>query len=687
MVPAQTDSVRERASKAPPRAEATQALDDAAGTRLVPPDPERRDPRPDGHEEPDGDHAATPEWSELARIAFVALCAVAVWFHVWEPWSRASVIGLIGTLIGGWPIFREALENIGERRMTMELSMTLALLAALVIGEFFTALVITAFVLAAEVLEGMTVGRGRRAIRDLLNYLPPTAIVRRTGGEREIPLTELHVGNVVLVAPGGRIPVDGTVSGGHSYVDQATITGESTPVSKAIGDPVFAGTINQSGSLEISAERLGQDTSFGKIIQAVESAERSRAPAQKTADRYAAYLVYFALGCAALTFALTRDARAMISVIIVAGACGIAAGTPLAILGAIGRAARAGAIIKGGRHLETLWSVNTVAFDKTGTITLGKPAVQSVEPVDGVTEGMVLEAAALAERRSEHPLGKAILARAAEWCLATIEPDDFTSVPGRGVVVRTGDEWIVVGTRALLTEHRIIGMSELSGENRPGGAPTSEVLVARGGRLLGTIRVADTIRTEAASAIRALQSMRITTILLTGDNVAAAEAVATELGIGDVRSALLPERKLEALDALLGAGRTVAMVGDGVNDAPALAHASVGVAMGSGTDVARESADIVLLGNDLSRFVETLRIARRCHRIIRFNLFGTLAVDAIGVGLAAFGYLNPLMAAFIHVASELTFILNSARLLPSLENAGREGGPTAVVRPALAVPK
>jgi heavy metal translocating P-type ATPase len=686
MAPSHKNSSKKSAFEAPLQNLAPETLDDAVEARLVPPASERRetaDPRSDRDVEPDREHSSTPEWSELARIAFVALCAIAVWLHAWEPWSRASIIGLFGTLVGGWPIYREALENIRERRMTMELSMTVALLAALVIGEVFTALVITAFVLAAEVLEGLTVGRGRRAIQDLLNYLPPTATVRRTGGEREIPLTEVHVGNIVLVAPGGRIPVDGTVTGGHSYVDQATITGESIPISKAIGDSVFAGTINQAGSLEISAERLGQDTSFGKIVQAVESAERSRAPVQKTADRYAAYLVYFALGCAALTFALTRDARATISVIIVAGACGIAAGTPLAILGAIGRAARAGAIIKGGRHLEALWSVNTVAFDKTGTLTFGKPAVQSIEPVAGVTEEMVLEAAALAERRSEHPLGKAILARAAEQGLATSEPDDFMSVPGRGVVVRAGEEAIIAGARALLSEHGVIGMPELRGVNDPHGPPTSEVLVARNGRLLGTIRVADTIRTEAGSAIRALQSMSITTILLTGDNVVAAEAVATALGIGDVRSALLPERKLEALDDLLGAGRTVAMVGDGVNDAPALAHASVGIAMGSGTDVARESADIVLLGNDLSRFVETLRIARQCHQIIRFNLFGTLAVDAVGVGLAAFGYLNPLMAAFIHVASELTFILNSARLLPSLENADREQIPTSALKTAL----
>jgi Cd2+/Zn2+-exporting ATPase/Cu+-exporting ATPase len=360
-------------------------------------------------EHDDRERADTVDRMELARIAFVALAAAAVWFRVWEPFARVSVIGVVGTMGGGWPIFREAWENLRDRRMTMELSMTIALVAALVIGEFFTVLVITAFVLAAEVLEGLTVGRGRRAIQDLLDFLPATASVRRSSGSIRVPLSQVRVGDVVLVAPGECIAVDGSVRTGHSYVDQATITGESTPVEKSPGALVYAGTINQSGTLELVAARLGRDTSFGKIVEAVEHAERSRAPVQKTADRYAGYLVYFALACAALTFAITRDARSTISVILVAGACGIAAGTPLAVLGAIGRAARAGAIIKGGRYLEALWKVDTVAFDKTGTLTIGRPEIREIRPASGVTDRAVLEAAAIAERRSEHPLATAIV--------------------------------------------------------------------------------------------------------------------------------------------------------------------------------------------------------------------------------------------------------------------------------------
>ncbi|HWZ59624.1 MAG TPA: cation-translocating P-type ATPase [Gemmatimonadaceae bacterium] len=630
-----------------------------------------QDEHHDDRDDHEHEHAGTLDRRELARIALVALAAAAVWFHVWEPFPHVSVIGLIGVAIGGYPIFKEAWENIRERRMTMELSMTLALVSALLIGEFFTALIITVFVLIAEVLEGLTVGRGRKAIRDLLDFLPHTAVVRRTGGPREIPASEIRVGEVVLVSPGERLAVDGMVVTGHSYVDQATITGESVPVEKAPGASVYAGTINQSGTLDVRAERLGRDTSFGKIVDAVERAERSRAPIQKTADRYAGYLVYFALACALLTFVLTHNVRSTISVIIVAGACGIAAGTPLAVLGAIGRSARAGAIIKGGRYLEALWAVDTVAFDKTGTVTIGVPEVRAIRPVR-VPERDVLEAAALAERRSEHPLAKAIIARADAAGLAATEPETFDYEPGSGVRATTsGGDQILAGTAAFLTRHRV----EVPPPRKNGTKALSSVLVARGGRFLGVIDIADAIRPEAPAAIRELRSMGLRTVLLTGDSQAVAAAVANDVRIHDVRAALLPSDKATAVHDLVAAGARVAMVGDGVNDAPALMQATVGVAMGSGTDVARESADVVLLGSDLGAFVETLRIARRCHRIIQFNFIGTLAVDAVGVALAAFGYLNPLLAAFIHVASELTFILNSARLLPATSRSAPSAPP------------
>jgi Cd2+/Zn2+-exporting ATPase/Cu+-exporting ATPase len=614
----------------------------------------------DHEDDGEGHHHPAAEWPDLARIGLVALGAAMVWFRVWEPFPRLSVIGLAATLIGGWPIFREALENLVERRMTMELSMTIALVAALAIGEFFTALVITLFVLVAEILEGMTVERGRHAIEELLEFLPRTAAVRRDGQVVDLPIDQLRIGDLVLVNPGAKLPVDGTVVAGHSFVDQATITGESMPVEKTAGTSVFAGTINQAGALEVRAERLGRDTSFGKIIEAVERAEHSRAPVQRLADRLAGYLVYFAIAAAILTFLVTRDARSTISVIIVAGACGIAAGTPLAILGAIGRAARQGAIVKGGLYLEGLATIDTVALDKTGTLTFGTPEVREIHPVAGVAPRSVIEAAALAERRSEHPLAKAILDRAGAMGLSIVEPDHFDYAPGRGVVARTKGGEVVVGNRRLFRE-RGIDLDRLPAAN---GDASSEVLVARDYRLLGAIRIADTLRPEAKAAVAELRAMGLRTVLVTGDQRAVAKAVARELGVDEMVAELLPEAKLDLVRRMVAQGRKVAMVGDGVNDAPALMAATVGVAMGSGTDVARESANIVLLGNDLFKFVETVRLARRMRRIIVQNFAGTLAVDGIGMGLAAFGLLNPLLAAFIHVASELTFILNSTRLLP-----------------------
>jgi Cd2+/Zn2+-exporting ATPase/Cu+-exporting ATPase len=604
---------------------------------------------------------------DLARVVLVALGAAAVWFRVWEPVPGFSVVGLAATLIGGYPIFKEAAENLLTRKMTMELSMTIALVAALVIGEFFTALVITLFVLVAEILEGLTVARGRRAIGQLLAYLPRSAAVRRNGEVRDIPIEALRTGDRVLVNPGGSVPVDGTVVAGASYVDQAAVTGESLPVEKGVGAPVYAGTMNQSGALEIRVERLGRDTSFGKIIEAVERAEHSRAPVQKLADRLSGYIVYFALSTAVLTFLVTRDVRPTISVIIVAGSCGIAAGTPLAVLGAIGRAARQGAIVKGGRYLETLASVDTVVLDKTGTATYGTPSIRAIVPVPGVPEAEVLRAAALAEQRSEHPIAKAVLARAAELGLAPIEPERFQYQPGRGIVAERAGEQVLVGNEALLAE-RHISLSALGAWQPDGSSP---VFVAGGTRLLGVIEVADQLRPEAMKAVAALRRMGLRTMLLTGDARVIAESVGRTLGTDEVGADLLPEQKQRWVACLVERGRKVAMVGDGVNDAPALLAASVGVAMGSGTDVARESADVVLLGNDLLKFVETVNIARWARRIVMQNFIGTLAVDTVGIGLAAFGLLNPLLAAFIHVTSELAFILNSSRLLPGLATRGR----------------
>jgi P-type Cu+ transporter len=618
---------------------------------------------PEGHEHTAGEHEHGLEWTDLVRIGFIMLAALAVWFRIWEPFPHISVIGIAATLIGGYPIFKEAFDNIVERKMTMELSMTIALLAALAIGEFFTALVITGFVLAAEVLEGLTVGRGRTAIRNLVGLLPTTATARRNGSWQEVETNEIAAGNIVLVKPGARIPVDGVVLGGHSFVDQATITGEAMPAEKSNGTSVYAGTINQSGALEIQVDRMGRDTTFGKIIDAVERAEKSRAPIQGIADRLAGYLVYFALGAAALTFLITNNVRSTISVVIVAGACGIAAGTPLAILGAIGRSAQLGSIIKGGLYLEALANIDTILLDKTGTLTYGTPEVVDIRPADGIPVRSLLQAAATAESRSEHPVGKAILKKASNMDVFGEEPERFEYTPGKGVVATRDGVEVIAGNRLFLEGHRISLPANTVLQSE------SEIFVARDGKFLGTLVVADMLRPEAPKAVQDLKSMGLRTVLLTGDSKTVAGDIGTKLGVDEIASELLPEDKLEFVGRLTKERHNVVMVGDGVNDAPALMKATVGVAMGAGTDVARESANVVLIGNDLSKLVETLSIARRCHRTIMQNFIGTLVVDSIGVGLAAFGFLNPLLAAFIHVSSEMTFILNSARLLPPVSSA------------------
>lgn len=596
---------------------------------------------------------------ELVRIVVVAIAALATLLSSTAPQSILLAFGMAVLTVGAWPVLREAVKNLLEPRMTMELSMTIAMVASLVIGEVFVALVIATFVLATEFLEELAIARGRHAIRDLLEYLPRMAVVRRSGSTEEIPLEALHIGDLVLVQPGGSIPIDGTVAAGASHVDESTITGEPMPVGKEAGDSVYAGTINQHGALELRAERIGRDSTFGKIVEAVERAERSRAPVQKIADRLAGYLIAFALSAATLTFFVTRDTTAALSVIIVAGACGAAAGTPLAILGAIGRAARHRSVIKGGRYVEAMWAADTVVLDKTGTLTFGTPAVRQVVSADGTSTDSILETAAIAESRSEHPLGRAIVAHARVVGLTVAEPERFGSVPGRGVTAVVGGSEILAGSREFLAERGI-----LDGLPAVEDAAASEVVVARDRRVLGSILIADALRAEAVSAVQDLRRMGIRTVLLTGDRPRTAATIAEQLGVDEFIGGMLPEQKAHHVRSLVAAGRRVVMIGDGVNDAPALAEADVGVAMGSGTDVTRESADVVLIGNDLSTFVETLRLARRTRRVILQNFVGTIGVDVLGVALAAFGLLGPLLAVAIHVGSEVTFILNSARLVP-----------------------
>jgi P-type Cu+ transporter len=610
----------------------------------------------------DHDHASGP--AEFVRLGVMALIVIASLTGWWRGFMDQDWLAFAGTIIGGFPIYREAWENLLKRRMTMELSMTIALLAALAIGQFFTAIVIAFFVLFAELLEGYTVGGGRKAIEKLIDALPRQVMVRRDGREQQVAMDAISAGETIVIRPGERIPVDGTVTKGSSFVDQSSITGESLPVEKVEHADVFAGTINKNGVLEVSVQRVGRDTTFGKIVQVVEEAEKSKAPVQRVADRLAAGLVYFAFGAAVLTFIVTRNLTSTIAVIIVAGACGVAAGTPLAILAGIGSAARRGIIVKGGLYLEKLAEIDTIVLDKTGTLTLGVPEVTGVRGAAGTSEETVLQNAAIAEQHSEHPLGEAIVREAKNRRLSLRQYSDLRYFPGKGLSCNDGASTIMVGAAAFLKENGIQTDSARDPlqELRPG---ESRVYVGRDKTLLGTISLADRLRDEAIEAVTQLKAQGYRTLLLTGDSADIASTTGQQLGVDEAQGGLLPEQKLAKIRELLGQGYKVAMVGDGINDAPALAEATVGIAMGGGTDVALETADITLMTADLSRLGDVFRIARRCYRVIMFNFWGTVAVDTLGIVLAFLGLLAPIVAALIHVGSELAFILNSARLFGS----------------------
>ncbi|ARD41244.1 heavy metal translocating P-type ATPase [Actinomyces gaoshouyii] len=607
------------------------------------------------------------ETTDAARVILVAVGALAAWIArlAGTPGWTLATIGTVILAAGCWPIAVEAWGDLRERRMSMELSMLLAIAAAAVIGQWGTALLIALFVLVAEILEDLCMERGRDALTGLMTFLPRTAHVIIDGEEREIPIDDLAPGQVIALRPGGRVPADGVVRRGSADIDQSRITGESLPVTVDAGDPVPAGSITQ-GPLELEVTRAGEDSSFARIIAAVRAAQDSRAPVHRLADVLAARIVYLALGLALLTLVVTRDTGATISVIIAAGACGVAAGTPLAVLASVARCARTGAFIKDGAHLESLSAVDTVVLDKTGTLTTGAPRVVGLRPASGDAgaEDSLLRLSAAAEWNTEHPIGRAILERARERGLAIPSPESTLYTPGRGV------EAVVEGQRVSVgrpdTDRDSSALDGLPGPaaDLPAGATAVRVVVD--GATAGIILVADELREGSALMLSKIRDMGLDVLMLTGDAPSTAARIGAELGLtpGQIRAGLLPQDKEAIISELRAAGHRVAMVGDGVNDAPALSTADVGIAMGSGTDVAREAGDIVLVGSDPLSLARTIHIARKARRVIMANFIGTIAVDAVAMGMAALGLLGPIAAALVHVGSESAFILNSARLAP-----------------------
>lgn len=575
-----------------------------------------------------------------------------------------DLIAIVATLMGGYPVYKEAVHSLRRKRISMEVSMTLAIAATLAIGELTAAVVVAFFVILAEFIETYAADKARETMIRLEKALPKKALVRKDGREVEVDPQTLTVGDIVIVREGERIAVDGIVGKGLGFVNQATITGEAIPLEKNVGDKVYTGSVNESGLLEVRTERVGSETVFGQIIKLVQESEGKKAPIQKISDKLAMWLVEFAIGASVLTFVLTRDIISAISVIVVAGSCGVAAGTPLAIVAAMGSAAKKGVIVKGGIYVEEMSRIDTIVIDKTGTLTFGEPIVADLLCSNGCVEHQLIQYAAIAEMRSNHPIARAIIGKAAEQGIQLDEPSAFRYLAGLGAVSGYNGQQILVGNSLLMTDNKI----DIPPEVREAILhKTSEgkttVLVAYGKAICGVIAISDRIREEARRAIAGLKRFGIRMVMLTGDNKLAAKAIANEVGIDEAYAELLPHEKVDVIERLVANGHRVAMVGDGINDAPALARANVGIGMGGGTDVAIEEADIVLMTNNLMKISDMVRLSKRAYRTIMQNFYGTVLIDGVGIVLAFFGFLNPLAAATIHVASEFVFILNSARLM------------------------
>jgi Cd2+/Zn2+-exporting ATPase/Cu+-exporting ATPase len=498
-----------------------------------------------------------------------------------------------------------------------------------------------------------------------MQLAPPRAHLQAPDGEREVDAADLRAGDRILIRPGERSPADGVVEDGRAAVDQSAITGESMPVEKGPGAEVLAGTIVHGGALRLRLTRVGADTTLGRIIRLVEEAEANKAPVQRFADRFTAWYIPIVVGAAVLTYLLGGQIRSAIAVLLVACACAVALATPTAVIASVGRAARQGILIKGGRYLELLARADTLVMDKTGTLTLGRPTITDLVPADGFSPEELLRLAASAERYSEHPIGEAMRAAASERGIPLSSPGNFEALPGMGVRARVDGVEVLAGGRRLLEERGVSPPADLASRvSRLQEAGKTAFYLAGDGEVRGALAVADLLRPEVAQALAELRALGFTRmILLTGDNERAAHALANSLGV-EYRAELLPEDKIDIVRGLQAEGARVVMVGDGVNDAPALAQADVGIAMGvAGADAALEAADVALMRDDWRAVAGAVRIARRAFQAIKQNLGIGVIYNSLGIALAGFGVLPPVAAAAGQSVPDLLVMLNSARLL------------------------
>ena len=578
---------------------------------------------------------------EAARIVCVGIVTLLYWRSL-LPFQLL----LIALAIGVYPLARTGLLDLWrERKIGTELFVTVATLIALLGGEYVAASVLMTIILIAEYIADLNTDRARASIKALVGAAPRTAVVRDASGERVVPVEQLTAGTVVT---------------GDAAVNEASITGESVPIDKTVGGSVLAGTLVESGALDVRTDKVGADTMFARIVALVEQAQSEEAPVQKLTDRVAAWLLPLVFVFLLIVYFVTHDVRKIVTLLIFTSPAELGLATPMVMLAAIARAAKLGILVKGGLYLEQLAKVDVLVFDKTGTLTSGRPRVFSVRVYDiALTERDLLRYAAAADSRSAHPLAKAIVDEARTRGIDPPEPAEFQTIHGRGVTAVVDAHQVLVGNESLLTE-RTVDTSGLV------ACPGMVIHVAIDGRLAGSVEFVDAIRPGTADVIRQLKATGIQrVVMLTGDNEAAARVVGQETGIDEVRAQLLPADKIAAIEALQREGHLVARVGDGVNDAPALARADVGIAMGArGTEAALEAADIALMTDDLSRLVLARALARRAIRTIKENIIvGVGVVHVLGITAALLGWIGPIQAAMLHLGPDVLVFVNSIKLL------------------------
>jgi Cd2+/Zn2+-exporting ATPase len=588
----------------------------------------------------------------------------------------ATTLYITAYIFGGWDISQHAWHALKEKHFDTDLLMVMAALGAAALGELAEGALLLFLFSLGHALEERALDRARAAVRALADLAPKTALVRRDGKEQELPVESLQLEDVVIVRPGVRIPIDGVILDGNSGVDQASVTGESLPVDKVPGDQVFASTVNGEGALEVTVTRLAKDSTLARVMKMVEEAQAQKSPTQQTVEKFERVFVPAVLILTALIiivpplfgFPFRESFLRAMTLLVAASPCALALGTPATILAGVAQAARNGVLVKGGAHLENLGRLKAIAFDKTGTVTHGKPEVTDIVvfPASGWKEADVLSLAAGAESRSAHPLAQAVVRSAQTRSLPASVMEEVESLTGRGLRAVSNGKTIWIGNQKLMDEAGApISPDALNHAQSLQGSGKTLMWIAMDKTLIGLIALADTLRSEAAPTMKALkQSGMAHTIMLTGDNSRSASAIAKEIGLTEFRADLMPEDKLTVIRELVKEYGQVAMIGDGVNDAPALANATVGIAMGgAGTDVALETADVALMGDDLSKLPFAVGLGRATRAIIVQNLFISLGVIALLIITSLTGIVSIGIAIVFHEGSTLVVVANALRLL------------------------